>query len=34
VAAYLAYLLARLQQQRLRSPEDGAPGSHTVLQVR
>jgi hypothetical protein len=34
VAGYLAYLLVRLQEQRLRFPEDGVPASRTVLQVR
>jgi hypothetical protein len=31
VASYLCYLLARLDQQRLRGPDDGA---HTALQLR
>lgn len=34
VASYLAYLLVRLQEQRLQAPEDSAPGSRAALQVR
>lgn len=34
IAGYAAYLLVRLQEQRLLNPEDGAPASRTALQVR